>query len=163
MVSRAEKTLTRGLTAGYAGGSKPETVSRGPFTVKSSHHSFPDHDAEYLDEWIFKRTGGGQEIARAGGDTVTRVFAGGVVSDDILSGLGITHEDVIGYFRTKLSEVSGHTRLHQAVVPEPDGNWQYRYDILRSYPALPMTVGLETVRYGETVVFVHVFLVTPVA
>ena len=163
MANAAEATLRKGLVTGYAGGSEPRSVKRGPFTIKSSHHSFPEQQAEYLDEWIFQRTGGGQEIAQYANDIATRVFAGGVIRDEKLKELGITHDQVISYFRAKLSEVADRTRLHENVVLDPDGDWQYRYEVQKEVPELPMTIGLETVTYTGHTVFIHVFLITPIA
>lgn len=163
MATNAEAVLRKGLRAGYAGGSEPKPVTRGPFTVKSSHHSFPEENAEYLDEWIFNRTGGGQEIAKAGKDLATRVFAGGVIREERLKELGITHDQVISYFRSKLEKIADRTRLHENVILEPDGDWQYRYTIEQTIPELPMTVGLETVSYKGHDVFIHVFVITPIA
>ena len=162
MRNKAEIILRKGLMTGYAGGTEPVRVQRGPFSVKSSHHAFPKEQAEYLDEWIFKRTGGGQEIAQLGNDTATRVFAGGVVQEEKLKELGITHDHVISYFRSKLAQVADRARLHEPVILEPDGDWQYRYDIQNEYPDVPMTVGLETISYKGQNVFIHVFLITPV-
>ena len=161
-MTNAEAILKKGLMTGYAGGSAPVESKRGPFTVKSSHHSFPEQHAEYLDEWIFKRTGGGQEIAQVDSELATRVFAGGVIKEEKLKELGITHDQVITYFRSKLEEVADRTRLHENIVLEPDGDWHYRYEVQNEFPDLPMTLGLETVSCKGVNVFIHVFLNTPV-
>lgn len=157
----AENILIQGLKAGYAGGEAPREVFRGTFAGKESSSSFPD--AEYNDQWFFKRTGGGQDIAREGDETVTRVFAGGIVDPEKLQGLHITEKDVLTYHKQKLSELVERTRLHEPVVPDADGDWQYQYQILTSYPDVPLSIGVETIEYKGQEVFVHVFVNTPIA
>lgn len=161
MITNAEKILVKGLQAGYAAGEMPHTVSRGNFIGKESTTSFPD--ADYNDQWFFKRTGGGQDIARAGDEMSTRVFAGGIVTPAKLRTLNITEDQVLAYHKQKLSALADRTRLHENVHPDPDGDWQYHYSIIHDYPDVPLTVGVETITYKGQDVFVHVFLNTPIA
>ncbi len=163
MKSNAENILTKGLKSGYAGTSVYQDVPRGPFTLKAAELSFPELQAEYNDHWIVKRVGGGQEIARIGTDMATRVFAGGIVSPEKLSALGIHESQVIAYLKKQLSVFADKTRLHEEVTPPADGDWQYRYRIVEDYPDVPVSVGVETVTYKGKEVFVHVFLNAPIA
>lgn len=163
MNTKAEAILIRGLKAGYAGGETPIVITRGPFVGKESALSFPDLNADYNDQWFFKRTGGGQDIARSGDEMATRVFAGGIVKPDILKKLGISEDQVLAYHKQKLSTLASTTRLHDDVVVPADGDWQYTYQIMKDYPDLLLTVGVETISYKNTDVFVHVFLNTPIA
>ena len=161
MLTNAEKVLTMGLRAGYAGGEAPHAVTRGKFIGKETSISYPD--AEYNDQWFFKRTGGGQDIARKGDEMATRVFAGGIVKPEILEKLGIKESDILTYHKSKLSVLADKTRLHENVSPEADGDWQYKYEIMRDYPDLPLTIGVEIITYKGNNVFVHVFLNSPIA
>lgn len=163
MTHNAEKILVKGLQDGYAGSQAPKEISRGPFAGKESAESYPDRDADYNDQWFFKRTGGGQDIARAGDETITRVFAGGIVTPDKLRDLRVTEAEVLAYHKQKLSALAHKTRLHEDVHPDPDGDWQYRYDITKYYPDIPLTIGVETITYKGQDVFVHVFLNVPIA
>lgn len=163
MKQNAEKILVKGLADGYAGSHIPRTISRGPFQGKESAESYPQLDADYNDQWFFKRTGGGQDIARSGDETTTRVFAGGIVDPMILRKLQVTEEQVLAYHKEKLSSLADTTRLHKSIRPEPDGDWLYRYDVIKEYPDVPLTVGVETIAYKGQDVFVHVFLNVPIA
>lgn len=161
MQSQAERILAQGLKSGYAGKGKRLTVRRGPFTLTAEELTFPGLNASYNDHWIAKRVGGGQEIARTGSDMATRVFAGGIVRPDTLAPLGITESDVLGYLKRTLSELAEATRLRENVT-RSDGDWQYAYEVLKSFPEVPLTMGLETITYKGTPVFVHAFLNAPV-
>lgn len=163
MRSNAEKILSLGLETGYAGGSERLTVKRGPFELKATELSFPELDAKYNDHWIFKRVGGGQEIAMNGDEMATRVFAGGIVKPEILKNLGISEEQILAFHKTQLSQLAHTTRLHEDIRPDPDGDWQYKYEVMKDYPDLPLTIGVETITYKGQQVFVHVFLNSPIA
>lgn len=162
MATQAEQVLTKGLKAGYAGSDLPHIIRRGSFVGKESSISFHDSNAEYNDQWFFKRTGGGQDMARSGDELVTRVFAGGIVKSEKLQKLGITEQQVLTYHKTKISELVDRTRLHENVIPEKDGDWQYKYEVMKDYPDLPLTIGVETITYKGYDVFVHVFLNSPI-
>jgi len=162
MKQNAEAILVKGLKAGYVGRGKQDRVQRGPFTLKSTEHISPEDNASYIDQWIAKRIGGGQEIAQIGDEMVTRVFAGGIVNPDTLGTLGIDEKQILTYLKSKLSELAESTRLHENVEPKADGDWQYKYEVVGEYAELPLTVGIETIRYKGNEVFVHVFLNTPI-
>ena len=161
MKSPAESILSRGLAAGYAGNHIPEHIQHGPFSLKGVMSVFPD-GSQYIDRWIAKRVGGGQEIAQTGEEMATRVFAGGVVNNELLKTLGITKEHVIEYLKKNLNERAHETRLHERVDPPADGDWKYTYEVMKEYPDVPLTIGVETISYKNTNVFVHVFLNTPI-
>ena len=161
MDSKAEKILSKGLKEGYAGKSRHVSTKRGPFTLKATEITFPDGSL-YNDHWIFKRTGGGQEIAQSGNDMATRVFAGGVVNEEKLISLGIKEQDVVEYLKKVLPTVANKTRLHENIKPELDGEWQYEYIILKQYPEILLSIGVETIKYKNETVFVHAFLNTPI-
>lgn len=158
----AETILARGLKSGYGGAGERTQVSRGPFTLTSMEQKFPDADGAYMDQWIAKRTGADQEIASAGTETATRVFAGGLISQDELSHLGTTDTEALDYLKSKLSTLADKTRLHEDVHPEADGDWLYAYRVIDRFPEIPLTIGVETITYKGTTVFVHGFLNTPV-
>lgn len=162
-MTNAEKILTRGLKDGYAGGKSPVSVVRGSISGKETHETYPEFDAEYVDQWFFKRTGAGQDIARIGNEITTRAFAGGIVDSSVLSSLHINEQDVLSYHKKKLSEVVDVTRLHASVEPAADGDWQYKYLVVKEYPNVPLSIGVETITFKEKEVFVHVFLITPMA
>lgn len=116
-----------------------------------------------MDQWIGKKNGGGQELVKSGNELATRVYAGGTVSDGVLKTLGIQDKDIMSYLKEKLVALSGVTRLSESVGPMVDGNWQYRYQILKTYPHVPLTIGVEAIAYKGVDVFIHVFLNTPIA
>ena len=163
MLTRAEKVLTKGLQAGFAGKSTVRTVSRGAFGTSSADVTLPQSSEHYSDQWIVRRVGGGQEIAGSGDETVTRVYAGGIIAPEKLRALGVNEPQVLAYLKKQLSALSGKTRLHEDVLPPADGDWQYRYAISHTYPDIPLSVGVETIAYKGVDVFVDVFLNAPVA
>jgi hypothetical protein len=162
MQTKAEDILRKGLQSGYAGSGKRISVQRGPFTLAAEELTFPDLDAKYNDHWIAKRVGGGQEIAQGGEDMATRVFAGGIVKPEILTSLGITEQDVLLYLKRILPTVADRTRLYTDVTSEADGDWKYQYIVTRTFPDVPLTLGVETILYKSQEVFVHVFLIAPI-
>ncbi len=161
MQSSAERILAKGLKSGYAGKGERLTVHRGPFALTAEELAFPELDAQYNDHWIAKRVGGGQEIAQAGDELATRVFAGGIVHPDKLSPLGITESDVLSFLKTTLSELAETTRLYKNIT-RSDGYWQYTYEVIKTFPEVPLMVGIESICYKGKPVFVHAFLNAPV-
>lgn len=159
-MNRAHDILAKGLLAGFAGKSVFGSAKRGGFSLTSSEVSFPSENAQYIDQWIGKQSGGGQEIVQVGDKTATRVYAGGTVPHEVLSGLGIVEGDIMAYLKEKLTELSGVTRLTKAIEPITDGDWRYVYDIVGEVSEIGLTIGKETIWYKETAVFTHVFLTT---
>lgn len=154
--------LAKGLLAGFAGKSAFGTSSRGAFTVTSSEVLLPEDAAQYIDQWVGKRSGGGQEIVQSAGGAMTRVYAGGTVPQTTLDTLGITDDQIMAYLKEKLSALNGQTRLMAAVPPILDGYWQYAYELMDTDGAQIVT-GKETILYKNTPVFVHVFVMAPVS
>lgn len=158
---KSERILSSGLKAGYAGGTERETVQRGPFQLEASQFTTPESGV-YRDEWIANRTGGGQEIAQEGNETVTRLYAGGTIRLDQLAEMGLTKKDVTRYLKSKISELGEQTRLFADCNPDPDGDWQYSYKIMQNLEDIPLTVGMETIVFKGTLVFAHGFLQSPI-
>lgn len=158
----SETILAKGLQDGFAGSATSKDIPRGSFVVHTTDASY-EGNAAYVDQWIGNRLAGGQELAKSGEELSTRVYAGGMVQSEVLSKLGINDSQVIDYLKKKLSVLAPTTRLHADVIEPADGDWQYAYQILKDYPDLPLTVGVETISYKNTDVFVHVFLNTPIA
>lgn len=153
--------MAKGLKSGYAGKGERLSVKRGPFPLVAEEIAFPEEDAAYNDHWIARRVGGGQEIARSGQEMATRVFAGGIVNPEALIPLGIKESDVLTHLKATLSELAETTRLNENVT-HSEGDWQYAYEVIKSFPEVPLTIGLETIKYKNTPVFVHAFLNAPV-
>lgn len=162
-----EKILTDGLLEGYAGNTKSDDVSRGLFDLKSSILIPLDSNRRitgyYIDQWIVGKTvGGGQEIAQQGYEKTTRVYAGGTLPIEELERIGLTPKDVTGYLKRKITELGEKTRLGERCLPEPDGDWQYEYQILDFIPEIELNIGLETIHYKGGLVFAHGVLKSPV-
>lgn len=157
----AHDTLAKGLLATFAGTNAVSKVSRGPFTLAGTEAT-PASGARYIDQWLVKRTGAGQEIAQNGDTCTTRSYAGGVVSDEVLIGLGITAADVIATLKSMLTKLGKSTRLGENVAPVTEGDWVYRYTVTASYEAVALHVGVEHITYKGTTVFVHAFLLADV-
>lgn len=161
-MSKATELLTEGLSKGYTGKTKIETVVRGGFIFKQSHYIGGSEDGTYHDEWLPTRTGGGQELADTGEEKVTRLYAGGVVASEQLEKLGITKKEVIGYLIRKVGELGNKTRLFEDCHPDPDGDWQYVYKITDRIESVDLTRSLETINYKGVGVFVHGFEICPI-
>lgn len=160
MSSELEQLLTQGLRAGYVGKTEHQAVERGPFKLETSQFSTPE--GVYRDEWMTSQTGGGQEIAQVGNQTVTRLYAGGVIKSDQLTEMGLSEKDVIGYLKRKILEHGGRTRLYKECNPGADGEWQYAYQILYQIENPPLTIAVEEITFRGKRVFTHGFLLSPV-
>jgi len=153
--------LTKGLGEGYAGKTIIETVDRGGFVLKKSHYA--GAEGKYHDEWYAKRTGGGQEIGEAGEETYTRLYAGGTLKEELLIPLGISEKDVLGYLMKKVTELGESTRLFADCTPDPDGDWQYQYNVTDRIDTVGLTRALESIMYKGIQVFVHGFEICKVS
>ncbi len=153
--------LAQGLLATFAGTNEVSKVSRGAFALVGTEAT-PASGTHYIDQWVVKRTGAGQEIAKEGEAITTRSYAGGVVADDVLSELGITGTDVIATLKSMLQRLGDKTRLLATVSPVANGDWQYRYTVTDTYPDVSLTIGVETITYKQKTVFVHAFLLADV-
>lgn len=155
-MTKAEEALNKGLQQGFVGTNSIKQVQRGDFSLASS-----SADA-YVDQWMVKRIGGGQEIASAHDEVVTRLYAGGYIQKEKLDDLGISENQIIDFLKKSLLEFIDKTRLHESVKPPADGDWQYEYSVLQKYLQLPLTVGEESIAYKGQKVFIHIFLISPV-
>jgi hypothetical protein len=159
MNGKEKEVLSRGLKAGFAGGSERKQVDRGGFLFETSH--FEGSDSRYHDEWLADRVGGGQEVIEVDGKKYTRLYAGGTIGLDELDKLGLTKKDIIKYLITKIQELGDKTRLLEGCEQEDD-EWGYEYRLLDREDAIPVSVGKETIKYKDELVFVHDFLLCPV-
>ena len=152
------KALTDGLLAGYGGKTIFTPVKRGSFELKSSHYE--DKGIIYHDEWT---NGGGQEIISVDNSQFTRVYAGGVANQDVLQKLGITQREVIAKLIDYIQTLGDKTRLFESCRFNKNDNWTYEYQILDSDNDFKITVGKETIFYHDQLVFIHVFVLSPIA
>lgn len=156
-----DKLFSKGLEQGYAGGTERQLVQRGPFTLGSSQFTVPN-GGNYIDQWIADRVGGGQELAQVGNERSTRLYAGGTINIEGLHKLGLTKKDVTRKLKQFIKESEGRTRLMENYTPQSDGDWQYSYEIINSLKEIPLTVGMETIMFRNTLVFAHGFLHSPI-
>ena len=161
MKEEIAKILTDGLVEGYAGNGDVSSIERASFLGKASHFE-SEPGSVYHDEWFVPNyLGGGQELVKAGEDMFTRLYAGGTSSPEQLAKLGITVKDVGGYLRKKIVELGNKTRLFNECKPEPDNDWQYRYEILMKDSSIPVIVSVESIIYKGTRVHLHPFILSP--
>lgn len=162
MANELEQTLTSGLLGGYAG-AKSRDIKRGMFSGKGS--SYEGIYGDYDDQWFVPdHVGGGQELVSYDDQAITRVYAGGTPPPEKLADLGLTPKDVSRYLKRKILELGDKTRLYQSCFPDPDGDWQYEYKILRRYPEVGVVVGAESIRYQVIhLVHIHPFIISPMA
>jgi hypothetical protein len=89
------------------------------------------------------------------------LYAGGTVASEKLGALGISEKQVLDYLKEKIAQLD-KTRLHENIQPVVDGDWQYEYSILKNYPEIFLTIGVEIIQYKGQTVFTHVFLNSPI-
>ena len=154
---KVAQALTTGLLAGYGGQTKCRKTLRGSFELSSSH--FEEGDIVYHDEWT---NNGGQEIVKIGEVYFTRVYAGGMASPDIFSKLDITPGDVIVNLVSRIKQLKDKTRLFVECQTETQSDWGYEYKIIDQDNQLLTTTGKETITYQDQIVFVHVFVLSPI-
>ena len=108
MSQKTDEATTAGLLAGYGGRTKFVSVQRGSFELKSSQ--FTESGIDYIDQWLPKDTGGGQELVRIDGEEFTRLYAGGLVRPEKLAELGISGKEVTGHLIKRISALGSKTR-----------------------------------------------------
>jgi len=160
MSTKIRDTVTKGLLAGYGGNAQSATVNRGGFDLKSS--LFESEGIVYVDQWLPRDTGGGQELVRVDGEEFTRLYAGGVTSPEKLSELGITGKDIIGYLIQCIISLGAKTRLFEDCKPDQSGEWEYSYQIVEQEEEAGVRVAKEIINYKNQLVFVHYFLLADV-
>lgn len=157
MKSSPEKVLVEGLEKSFSRKLKLEDTERGGVVFSVVH--MEDGDVSYHDEFI---DGGGQELAKSGENTLTRVYGGSTIPPKELAKLGITVDDVLKQLVKQVKKLGATTRLYVDSGRQIDGRWQYEYQIKERYPQIPLTIGVETITYKGQLVFVHGFLICPV-
>lgn len=155
--NKIEKALTQGLLAGYGGKTKFKKIKRGSFNISSSH--FENNEITYHDEWT---NGGGQEIVKIGKSVFTRVYAGGIVNKKKLNILGITSQNIIENLISRIKELKDRTRLFNDCRAKQINNWDYEYKIMDNDFEIGITVGKESIKYKNQLVFVHCFVLSSV-
>jgi len=160
MSEETDKLLTKGLKEGFAGGTIIQNTKRGGFDLKSSH--LEKNNITYHDEWFANRAGGGQEIVKVGEITYTRVYAGGTIPLEKLKALEISIDDVMAFLKKQITENGEKIRLYTNFEPEPEGDWQYSYNILDKNNNIPLIIGKEVIKYKAQLVFIHDFIISPV-
>ncbi|MDD3999178.1 MAG: hypothetical protein PHR98_03725 [Candidatus Shapirobacteria bacterium] len=155
--NKIKNALTQGLLAGYGGQTKFEKATRGSFDISSSH--FENNEIVYHDEWT---NGGGQEIVKIEGDIFTRVYAGGIVDKSMLNKLGITSQDISQNLIFRINQLGSTTRLFNDCRAKQINNWDYEYKILDNDLEIGITVGKESIKYKDQLVFVHCFVLSSV-
>lgn len=143
--NKISQALTAGLLAGYGGKTEFQQVKRGSFEFKSSH--FEDDNVVYHDEWT---NGGGQEIVKVDDEMFTRVYAGGVLGEP---------KEVIPKLIFFIQKLANQTRLFSD-CQLTDGDWQYQYKIIDSDSGI--TTGKETIKHQNQLVFIHIFVLSPI-
>ncbi len=157
----AERLLTAGLQLGYVEGMKSQPVKRGKFVGESTETNIGSD--QYRDEWFFGlKTGGGQELVKSGNEILTRLYAGGYASDEILAKHRITQIEIDDFLKSELKVLGNETRLNANCIPKMKGPWNYAYNILSAIPSIELTVGLEVITHRKAPVFYHAILISPV-
>ena len=148
MAGKVEQLLTDGLLEGYAGKGNLTKITRSGFEGKSSHHS--TKDTVYHDEWFTPNyLGGGQELAKIDDEMITRLYGGGTPDPLYLQNLGTSIREIGDFLKWKVSELGTLTRLFKDCKPEPDGDWQYIYEILQKDANIPIILASESVFYKK--------------
>ncbi len=154
---KISQAVTIGLIAGYGGKTEFTKINRGGFSLSVSH--LQKDNLTYHDEWT---NNGGQEITKIDQELFTRVYAGGVASSETLSRLNIAEEDVIKNLISRISKLGDKTRLFENFTADPKDNWGYEYKILDNNNDIQVTTGKETITYKNEIVFIHVFVLSPI-
>jgi len=159
MKAKIKKILGVGLSGGY-GSNNYGKIARAGFELDSS--DYLGSEGRYHDEWAARQNGGGQELVEdADGEKATRVYAGGSLDKEALQKLGLTDEDVSTELKFFLKELGAKTRLDEAVELE-HGKFMYSYRVIKRVTEIPALVGEEEIRYGNSLVFVHYHINSPV-
>lgn len=159
MKTEIKKILGTGLSGGY-GSSNYGKTTRAGFALDSSDYSGPE--GRYHDEWAAVQNGGGQELVEiTGGEKATRVYAGGSLAPELLQKLGLTEADVSEKLTFFLRKLGDKTRLDED-VELVEGRWKYSYKIMKSVKEIPVIVGEEEIRFGDSLVFIHYLIYSPV-
>lgn len=156
-----KQALTQGLIAGYAGKTQFSETTRGGFKLSSSH--LENENERYHDEWLQARVGGGQELVEINDEKFTRLYAGGIVEEEILKNLEISEKEIIDFLKFVILNLKENTRLFEPCSYKNENNWSYNYQILDKDDNLSIITAKEAISYKNTVVFVHNFLLCPIS
>jgi len=160
MKKEIKDILTKGLAEGYAGKSAGGKVERAGFTLDSSDYEGPE--GKYHDEWAAHELGGGQEISETpDGEKATRVYAGGTIDKEKLEKLGLTGKDVVKKLIFFVNKLRNKTRL-DTDTEAVEGDWIYSYRIIEPIKEIPVTAGVEKIKFKGNPVFIHFHINSPV-
>lgn len=155
--SKVSQALTTGLINGYGGKTEFTKVNRAGFEMSSSHYQ--NDEIIYHDEWT---NNGGQELVKVDGESFTRLYAGGIVQQEILNSLNITDDDISQKLKSSIVEFGDKTRLFSDFKSETVNGWTYEYIILDNNEDIEVTTGKETIYYQGHPVFIHIFVLSPI-
>ena len=162
MATKAETFATQGLTEGYTGtnSAKPMVLGEIPFNSAQIH----DGNSKYFDLWLRGvKIGVGTEVILTDEDNLGRQYSGGIVaSEKQLKMLGITAKQIIEMLKVFINNLTTKTRFFQECPPIVDGKWTYKYEITYRDEDTGVVNTKESMLYGETLVFVHNFQLTPI-
>lgn len=159
MNSQVKKLLGTGLSGGYGKGKYGKTIRSG-FNLDTSDYS--DENGTYHDEWAAHQNGGGQELVKlADEEMATRVYAGGTLDADLLQKIGLTDKDVTERLLFFLKQLGDKTRMDKEIELIED-KWKYSYKILEDIKEIPALAGVEKIFYGDSLVFVHFIINSPI-
>lgn len=160
MQKEVKTILGKGLGEGYMGKTKRGKVARAWFDLETSDYSGPE--GIYHDEWAARQMGSGQELVQTpDGAKATRVYAGGNLPQKDLDKLGITEKEVIGKLLFFVNQQGEKTR-QDADTESAEGDWTYKYKILKEIKEIPLVVGEESIFYKNVLVFAHFHINSPV-
>lgn len=155
-----KKILSKGFGEGYVGKSVREQTGRAGFKLETS--DYKGSEGKYHDEWAARQNGGGQELVEnIDGEMATRVYAGGTLGSDELNKFGLTDKDVIGKLIFFVNKLGDKTRLDED-AELTDGDWVYKYKVMKAVKEIPVCVGEEDILYKGNLVFVHFHINSPV-
>ena len=160
MSEETDRLFSKGLAAGFAGGTVMTGVNRAGFGFKSSHLETDSN--VYHDEWFADRAGAGQEVLKVGDVIYSRVYAGGTLTIEELQKLGTDKGQIMTFLKKQMLENGERIRLHTDFTPEADGDWQYSYKVTDTNPQIPLTIGKEVITFKGQLVFEHDFIICPV-
>lgn len=160
MKKEIKAILAKGLSEGYVGNSIRRKTVRAGFNLETSDYEGPE--GRYHDEWAAHQNGGGQELVEAvNGEKAARVYAGGSLDEEVLKELGLTGKDVVGKLVLFVNQLGDKTRLDEDVELR-EGDWTYKYKVLKSVQEIPVDVAEEEIRFRDHLVFVHYHINSPV-
>jgi len=157
---KINQLLTWGLKAGFAGKSKFETNQRFGFDMTASTF-IPNNNCLYHDEWLADLNGGGQELVKTDGAVFTRLYGGGVIKEADLKKTGINKTDIMQFLKKIIIDHGNKIRLFNNYKYN-ENEWNYEYKIIDQEKNINLTTGKESIFYKNNLIFVHIFILSPV-